>query len=402
MQTKYLLTFICALTISTEAASIEVTQVANNEPLPHAYLPTPPAPNVRAYLLMDYRTGRVLLGKHYNEQIDPASLTKMMTSYVIGQELKSGKLKLTDSVTISENAWSKKYSDSSKMFIEVGKEVPVELLNKGIIVQSGNDACIAMAEHIAGSEQAFASLMNEWAQKIGLTNTNFVNSHGLYDENHYSTAYDMALLGRALIRDLPEEYAIYSIKEFTYNGIRQTNRNRLLWDNTIKVDGIKTGHLSRVGYNLVASAIDEKKDMRLISVIIGDVSEKSRAQNSKALLTYGFRFFENYTPVKGGEVLVTKEIKLGDVDELKLGVANDVLLVIPNNTKDKVKASFTLNKKELVAPVKKGEVLGTISFTLDKETLYQTEIIALNQVNEGGFFSRMWDHAVMTFNSWFD
>ena len=350
---------------------------------------------------MDYRTGRVLFGERYDEQIDPASLTKMMTSYVIGQELKSGRLKLTDMVTISENAWSKKYADSSKMFIEVGKQVPVELLNKGIIIQSGNDACIAMAEHIAGSEEAFTALMNEWGQKIGLRNTNFVNAHGLYNENHYSTAYDMALLGRALIRDLPEEYAIYSIKEFTYNGIKQTNRNRLLWDSTLKVDGIKTGHLSNVGYNLVASAVNTEKNMRLISVIIGDVSEKQRSLNSKALLTYGFRFFENYDAVKANEVLATKEIRLGETDELKLGVNHDVLLVIPVNRKDDVKAAFSLNDKEVVAPIAKGQKLGTISFTLDGEILYQTDIVALNEVKEGGFFSRMWDHCVMIVSSWF-
>jgi D-alanyl-D-alanine carboxypeptidase (penicillin-binding protein 5/6) len=389
------------LTFNYGHCDINIQETQEPAPAPFSKLPPPPTPNVRAYLLMDYRTGRILLGEHYLEQIDPASLTKMMTSYVIGQELKSGRLKLTDMVTISENAWSKKYSDSSKMFIEVGEQIPVELLNKGIIVQSGNDACIAMAEHIAGSEGAFTSLMNDWGKKIGLKNTNFVNSHGLYNEEHYSTAYDMALLGRALIRDLPEEYAIYSIKEFTFNGIRQTNRNKLLWDKSLQVDGIKTGHLSQVGYNLVASAVNEDKNMRLISVIIGDVSEKSRAQNSKALLTYGFRFFENHVPVKKDEILATKEIRLGDTDTVNLGVNQDVLLVIPVNAKDRLKASFSLAKKELVAPIKKNEKLGTISFTLDGEVLYQTSIVALNEVKEGGIFSKMWDHIAMFFSSLF-
>ena len=264
-------------------------------PSPAQKIPDPPHPDVRAYLLMDYTSGRVLFGEHYDERIDPASLTKMMTSYVIGQELKLGRIHLDDKVSISENAWSKNLGDSSKMFLEIGKTVPVDLLNKGIIIQSGNDACIAMAEHIAGSESSFASLMNEWGKRIGLRGSHFVNSHGLYNEQHYSTAYDMAVLGRALIKDLPEEYKIYSQKEFTFNGIRQMNRNRLLWDTSINVDGIKTGHISQVGYNLVASAVNSSNGMRLISVIIGDVSEKSRAANSLALLRYGLRFYEPYT-----------------------------------------------------------------------------------------------------------
>lgn len=376
----------------------------SNLPPPSASqnIPEPPKPNVRAYLLMDYDSGRVLFGEHYDEKIDPASLTKMMTSYVIGQELKLGRIKPTDMVTISENAWSKKYSDSSKMFIEVGKQVPVELLNKGIIIQSGNDACIAMAEFIAGSEASFASLMNEWGKRIGLKSTNFVNAHGLYNENHYSTAYDMAVLGRALIKDLPEEYSIYSIKEFTYNGIKQTNRNKLLWDNSLQVDGIKTGHLSQVGYNLVASAVDPAKNMRLISVIIGDTSEKTRAVDSKALLSYGFRFYEPYTPVKGNQVLTTKEVRLGDISEVNLGTAKDVAFVIPVNGKDKIKASFKLNDKKILAPIAKGQKMGLLTFTLNGEVIYQVPLVALNKVEEGGFISRSWDHVVMTVNGWFN
>ncbi len=375
------------------ASSLLGTAIADdNLPSASQFVPEPPTLNVRAYLLMDYASGRVLFGEHYDERIDPASLTKMMTSYVIGQELKQGRLKLDDQVTISKNAWANNYADSSKMFIEVGKEISVEQLNKGIIVQSGNDACIAMAEHIAGTVETFASLMNEWGKRIGLQNTNFVNPHGLYNENHYSTAHDMAILGRALIRDLPEEYAVYSIKEFTFNGIKQRNRNLLLWDKTLNVDGIKTGHLSSVGYNLVASAYDAKKNMRLISVIIGDISEKQRASNSKALLTYGFRFYEPYTPVKGKTKLLTKEVVYGAENTLDLGVNEDVVVVIPVNAKDKIKASFVMNNKRLEAPIKKGQPLGTISFTLDGQVIYQTKLIALADIEEGGFISRTWDH----------
>lgn len=364
-------------------------------------IPQPPKLNVRAYLLMDYTTGRVLFGENYDDRIDPASLTKMMTSYVIGQEIKLGRLKPTDMVTISQKAWSKNYGDSSKMFIEVGKEVPVELLNKGIIIASGNDACIAMAEHIAGTEESFASLMNEWGKRIGLTNTNFVNSHGLYNENHYSTAYDMAILGRALIRDLPEEYAIYSQKDFMFNNIKQTNRNKLLWDGSIQVDGIKTGHLSQVGYNLVASAVNPRNGMRLISVVIGDVSEKARAADSKALLQYGLRFYEPYTPIKKEQALVTKEVRLGTKDEIKLGVLNDVNLAIPVNGKDKVKASFVMNEKRIMAPIKKGQAMGKLTFSLDGQPIYQINLVALEDIEEAGWLSQMWDHTVMTVSDWF-
>ncbi|MBQ3774823.1 MAG: D-alanyl-D-alanine carboxypeptidase [Ruminobacter sp.] len=383
-------------------ATVEVPESSTlPPPAPSDQIPEPPSPNVRAYLLMDYASGRVLFGKAYEDQIDPASLTKMMTSYVIGQEIKLGRLHLNDMVTISEKAWSKNYSDSSKMFIEVGREVPVELLNKGIIIASGNDACIAMAEHIAGSESSFASLMNEWAKIIGLKNSHFVNSHGLYDENHYSTAYDMALLGRALIKDLPEEYAIYSEKEFSFNGIKQYNRNKLLWDTTINADGIKTGHLSQVGYNLVASAVHPSNGMRLISVIIGDVSEKERAAHSKELLRYGMRFYEPYTAFKQGQALATKEVRLGDRDSISIGTLNDVSLVVPINSVSRLKAEYSLDQKNLTAPIKKGAKIGVLNLSLDGKVIYKTNLVSLDEVNEGGFFSRTWDHIVIFFKDLF-
>lgn len=409
-----LLTALVLFTASTVVMANDATITGPQEstaPAPSAAkvpLPQHPTPQVRAYLLMDYASGRILFGEHYDERIDPASLTKMMTSYVIGQELRNGKIKPDDMVRISENAWSKNYSDSSKMFIEVGKEVSVDNLHKGIIIQSGNDACIAMAEHLAGSTSSFASLMNDWAKRIGMKSTHFVNPHGLYDENHYSTAYDLAVLGRALIRDLPEEYSIYAQKEFTFNGIKQINRNRLLWDESLNVDGIKTGHLSQVGYNLVASAVNPSNGMRLISVIIGDVSEKSRTENSRALLRYGFRFYEPYTPVKAGTALVTKDVRLGNVDQIALGVQNDVSFVIPVNARENVKASFTLNKdlvasdKSILAPIRKGQKVGLITFSLDGKPIYQLPLTALSDVEEAGFAAKLWDRCVMTVSSWFD
>ena len=407
MLSKIISTFIASVLLAGSVTAIADATVEVPEsstlppPAPSDQIPEPPSPNVRAYLLMDYASGRVLFGKAYEDQIDPASLTKMMTSYVIGQEIKLGRLHLNDMVTISEKAWSKNYSDSSKMFIEVGREVPVELLNKGIIIASGNDACIAMAEHIAGSESSFASLMNEWAKIIGLKNSHFVNSHGLYDENHYSTAYDMALLGRALIKDLPEEYAIYSEKEFSFNGIKQYNRNKLLWDTTINADGIKTGHLSQVGYNLVASAVHPSNGMRLISVIIGDVSEKERAAHSKELLRYGMRFYEPYTAFKQGQALATQEVRLGDRDSISIGTLNDVSLVVPINSVSRLKAEYSLDQKNLTAPIKKGAKIGVLNLSLDGKVIYKTNLVSLDEVNEGGFFSRTWDHIVIFFKDLF-
>ncbi len=358
-------------------------------------LPSPPQIAAKAYLLMDYHTGQVLIGSNEHDRLPPASLTKMMTSYVIGQELKSGRIKPEDMVTISQNAWAKNYSDSSKMFIEVGKQVSVDNLNKAIIIQSGNDACIAMAEHIAGSEDSFASLMNQWADRLGMKETHFVNAHGLHNPEHYSSAYDMALLGQALIRDLPTEYAIYSQKEFTFNGIVQHNRNRLLWDKSLVVDGIKTGHVSEVGYNLVASATGPD-DMRLISVVIGSGSEAQRAEESKKLLTYGFRFYQNVTPYKQGAELANQRIWMGDKSEIKLGTDRDISLVVPRNSSGKLKADFQL-KNELNAPIKKGEQVGTIFLKLDGKDVAQYPLVALEEVNEGSLFSRLWDYLVLLF-----
>ncbi len=407
MLKKFLSLFAVSALLSggAAAATDPTVDVPENTALPApsapASIPEPPAPDVRAYLLMDYASGRVLFGKNYDDRIDPASLTKMLTSYVIAQEVKLGRLHYTDMVTISENAWSKNYSDSSKMFIEVGKEVPVEMLNKGIIIASGNDACIAMAEHISGSESSFASLMNDWAARIGLKSSHFVNSHGLYDENHYSTAYDMALLGRALIRDVPEEYAIYSEKEFTFNGIRQYNRNKLLWDSAVHADGIKTGHLSQVGYNLVASAVHPENGMRLISVIIGDTSEKSRTDNSKALIRYGMRFYEPYTAFAKDKPIAEKTVRLGDRNTVRIGPADEVSLVVPVHSADRLRAEYSIDKKIITAPVRKGDKLGSLTIALDGKVIYKTRLVSLDDIKEGGFLSRSWDRAAMFFGDLF-
>ena len=398
------LLFCAAVALSMTAVAATTTPTPDALPKPDprpmpapapVALPSPPQIAAKAFLLMDYHTGQILIGNNEHDRLPPASLTKMMTSYVIGQELKNGRIKPDDMVTISQNAWAKNYSDSSKMFIEVGKQVSVDNLNKGIIIQSGNDACIAMAEHIAGSEDSFASLMNQWAERLGMKETHFVNAHGLYNADHYSSAYDMALLGQALIRDLPSEYAIYAQKDFTFNGIVQHNRNRLLWDKTLAVDGIKTGHVSEVGYNLVASATGPD-NMRLISVVIGSGSEAQRAEKSKKLLTYGFGFYQNVSPYKQGAELATQRIWMGDKSEIKLGTDRDISLVIPRNSSGKLKADFQL-KNELNAPIKKGEQVGTIFLKLDGKDVAQYPLVALEEVNEGSLFSRLWDYLVLLF-----
>ena len=389
---------LSAAVVATPAPTPDALPKPDPKPMPApapVALPSPPQIAAKAYLLMDYNTGQVLIGSNEHERLPPASLTKMMTSYVIGQELKSGRIKPSDMVTISQNAWSKNYSDSSKMFIEVGKQVSVDNLNKGIIIQSGNDACIAMAEHVAGSEDSFASLMNQWADRIGMKETHFVNAHGLYNVDHYSSAYDMALLGQALIRDLPEEYKIYSQKDFSFNGITQHNRNRLLWDKSLAVDGIKTGHVSEVGFNLVASATGPD-NMRLISVVIGSGSEAQRAEESKKLLTYGFRFYQNVTPYKQGAELASQRIWMGDKSEIKLGTDRDISLLLPRNSSGKLKADFQLNG-ELDAPIKKGEQVGTIFLKLDDKEVAQYPLVALEEVNQGSLFSRLWDYLVLLF-----
>ncbi|WP_070968603.1 serine hydrolase [Vibrio sonorensis] len=360
----------------------------------------PDAPQIAAkgFVLMDYHSGKVLAEKEMNTKLSPASLTKMMTSYVIGQELARGNINLSDEVTISKNAWAKNFPDSSKMFIEVGTTVSVEDLNRGIIIQSGNDACVAMAEHIAGSEDAFVDLMNAWADSIGMNNTHFGNVHGLDSSNLYSTPYDMALLGTALIRDVPEEYRIYSEKKFTYNGITQYNRNGLLWDKSMNVDGIKTGHTSNAGYSLVSSATEGK--MRLVAVVMGTKNANARKSESKKLLSYGFRFFETVAPHKADETFVEEKVWMGDKDTVALGLDQDTYVTLPRGQAKNLKASFIL-ERELEAPIMKGDVVGKLFYQLEGQDIAEYPLLALEDVEQGSLFSRMWDYIVMLMNSFF-
>lgn len=352
-------------------------------------IPEAPSIAAKSYVLMDYASGQVLVSHNADEKLPPASLTKMMTSYILGQAIEEGKVQRDDMVTISEAAWAQNFPGSSVMFLEVGKEVSVEDLNRGIIIQSGNDATVAIAEHLAGSVNSFADLMNAWAARLGMTNSHFVTPHGLHSDEMYTTAYDMALLGQALIRDVPEEYKIYSEKSFTFNGITQHNRNTLLWDKSLQVDGMKTGHVDAVGYNLVSSA--NKDDMRLISVVIGASSERVRAAESKKLLTYGFRFYQTLTPYEAHTKLIDQQVWMGEQSTIALGVDKAVSVTIPRGQSQNLEADFTLDSA-LRAPLAKGEQVGIVHLQLDGKEVATVPLVTLEDVAQGGFFSRMIDH----------
>jgi D-alanyl-D-alanine carboxypeptidase (penicillin-binding protein 5/6) len=361
-----------------------------------------PQVDARAWILMDYASGKVLAEGNADEKLDPASLTKLMTSYVVGQALKAGKIHLTDMVTIGKDAWATGnpvLRGSSLMFLKPGDLVSVEDLNKGVIIQSGNDASIAIADYVAGSQDSFVSLMNNYAQKLNLTSTTFKTVHGLDAPGQFSTARDMALLGKALIHDVPEEYAIHKEKEFTFNKIKQPNRNRLLWSSNLNVDGMKTGTTAGAGYNLVASAT--QGDMRLISVVLGTKTDRIRFNESEKLLTWGFRFYETVTPIKPDATFVTQRVWFGDANEVKLGAGEAGSVTIPRGQLKNLKASFTLTEPQLTAPLKKGQVVGAIDFQLNGKSIEQRPLMVMEAVEEGGFFSRMWDFVLMKFHTWF-
>ena len=362
-------------------------------------LPVPPPPKVKgtAWVLMDYASGNVLAGENYDTQLEPASITKVMTSYVIASEIAGGKVKRTDQVMMSENAWRTggAATEGSYSGFEVNKTAPLEKMEKGMAVQSGNDAAIALAEHVAGSEDAFAALMNAYAARIGMKNSHFVNSHGLSAEGHQSSARDLALLGRALIRDFPETYAYNKIKEFTVGPITQPNRNLLLWRDST-VDGIKTGHHSGAGYCLMASA--QRGEQRLISVVMGSTSEDQRASDSLALLNWGFRFFETHKLYDANKPIAKQKIWKGAADEVQLGVAQPLLVTVPRGRYAQLKPSMEL-PKTLVAPITKGQKIGTVKVMLDGKVIAQRPLVAIAAVEEGGFFKRLWDEFWMWWES---
>ncbi|HXH01492.1 MAG TPA: D-alanyl-D-alanine carboxypeptidase family protein [Xanthomonadaceae bacterium] len=364
-----------------------------------AALPVPPSPKIeaKAWLLMDEATGQVLAGENIDARVEPASITKVMTSYVIAAEMATGKVKPTDPVMMSENAWRSggAGTDGSYSGFEVNTAAPLEQMEKGMVVQSGNDAAIALAEHVAGSEDAFAALMNAYAQRIGMQHSHFVNAHGLSDPGHYSTARDLALLGRALIHDFPATYAHNRIKSFTVNTITQDNRNRLLWRDP-SVDGIKTGHHSGAGYCLMASA--KRGDQRLISVVMGSTSEEQRATDSQALLNWGFRFFETRVLFEAGKTLDTLKVWKGVANTVQIGLAEPMRVSMPRGRYAQLKPSMDV-PKTLVAPIRKGQPIGTVKVSLDGKLVAQRPLIALAAAEPAGFFKRLWHELLMWWDS---
>lgn len=352
--------------------------------------PAPPEINASSYLVMDYHSGRVLSSKNIDERLPPASLTKIMTAYVAASELEAGHINLDDKVVVSEKAWK---MPGSRMFIEVNKEVAVRDLLNGIIIQSGNDASVALAEYISGDETVFAALMNQHAKRLGLQNTHFVNASGLPDPQHYTTAHDLAILASALIRDYPEVYEIHSHKEFIFNNIRQTNRNRLLWLDD-SVDGIKTGHTEEAGYCLVVSAV--RGDMRLISVVMGTDSDKIRTNANQTLLNYGFRFYETRKLYSVDETLTTARVWKGTTEHLSLGLKEDLYVTVARGHFDELNPVFDLPNR-IIAPVEAGAETGILKLTLAGEELVAEPLIAKEAVTEAGFFGRMADHIKLYF-----
>ena len=365
-----------------------------------AAMPIPPAPvpsGAKAWLLMDFETGQVLAGENIHARVEPASITKVMTSYVIAAEMAAGKVSRDDQVMMTENAWRTggAGTDGSYSGFEVNQSAPLLEMEKGMVVQSGNDAAIALAEHVAGSEQAFAALMNQYAQRIGMEKSHFVNATGLPGEGHITSARDLALLGRALIRDYPEAYSYNKIKEFTVGNITQPNRNVLLWRDA-SVDGIKTGHTSAAGYCLMASA--KRGDQRLISVVMGSTSESQRARDSQALLNWGFRFYETHEMYKAGAQVAQQKVWKGQENEVRLGLAEPLLVTVPRGRYEQLKPMMDV-PATLVAPIEKGQAIGTVKVMLDDKVIAQRPLVAIDGIEQAGFFKRLWHELLMWWHS---
>lgn len=352
--------------------------------------PNPTAPSIAgtAHILQDYDSGHILMSENADERLPPASITKLMTSYVVSQEIHDGNIKLDDEVLISEKAWR---MIGSRSFIEVNTKVTVEALLRGMIVQSGNDAAVALAEHVAGSEEVFAQMMNQYAQKLGMVNTNYQNATGLPGPEHYTTAHDIAILSAALIRDFPEHYQWYAEKEYTYNGITQHNRNKLLWrDNT--VDGLKTGHTEEAGYCLSASA--KRDGMRLIAVVLGTASENARAQEIQKMFNFGFRFFETHQLYAADEMITQTKVWKGQNDQLNLGLAQPLSITVPRGRYKDLQASTNI-QQPVVAPVAKGTELGEVEIRLGDEVVATRMLVAVDEVEKGSWWRRILDSLLM-------
>jgi serine-type D-Ala-D-Ala carboxypeptidase (penicillin-binding protein 5/6) len=357
---------------------------------------TPGAPNLDAtgYVLLDATSGKILAEKNSSQRMPPASLTKLMSMYIISNAIKNGQIHMDDKVRISTKAWK---TEGSRMFVKAGDEVPVKDLVQGVIVASGNDATVALAEYIAGTEEAFVSMMNEQAKLLGMNNSHFVESTGLPNKDHYSTAHDLALLTQAYIKNFPEDYSFYSEKWFVYNGIKQPNRNRLLWRFQY-ADGLKTGHTTEAGYCLVSSA--KKDGMRLISVVLGEPSDNSRTEDSMRLLTYGFRFFETHKLYSASAPVVEARVWQGEKSETPLGITEDLYVTVPTGQYKRLQANLQLNNP-LKAPIIRGQSYGNINIMLGNQVIASKPLIALDNNPQGSLWRRAADTVKFNFNKYF-
>jgi len=350
-------------------------------------VPKAPKLNLDSYILLEANTNTVIAEFNPENQISPASMTKVMSGYVIADQIASGAISLDDKVLISEKAWK---TGGSKMFIEAGKRVSVRDLLSGIVIQSGNDATVAMAEYVAGSEEGFVDFMNAYASELGLSNTLFQNAVGWTDPNHFSSVNDLAQLTKALIANFPDHYATYKEKEFTFSGIRQLNRNKLLWRDD-SVDGVKTGHTESAGYCLISSA--KRNDMRLIAVVAGSPSENERLISSQRLLEYGFRFFATQKLISKDSEITTAKVWGGKMDEVALGTKEDILLTLPRSDFKSIKANYNF-KNNIQAPISNGDVIGDIEFISNDRVVLSAPLVAIESVEAKGFFGRIWARIV--------
>lgn len=367
---------------TTLLAAAVFSQIAHAD---SAQIAPPPSLAVKAYMLKDFNSGHVIATQNANMRVEPASLTKIMTAYLTFKAIKNGHLQLTQTLPVSQTAWK---AEGSKMFIEPNKPVTVDELLHGMIIVSGNDASIALAEGIASTEQLFAGMMNKEAQRLGMKNTHFMNATGLPDPQHYTTAADLSILASALVRDFPEDYKrLYSVKEYTYNKITQPNRNRLLWLDP-NVDGMKTGHTESAGYCLISSA--KRDNTRRISVVLGAPSDAARATESQKLLNYGFQFFDSTLVYKRGQSINQLRVWKGSENQVASTVANDLYLTLPKGEYANVKAVIS-STQPLIAPIKKGQVIGSVKFMLNGKTIEQHPIVAAKAVDAAGILGRAWD-----------
>ena len=403
---RILLAALSAALVTVAAAQTPTLSPTPDAPAPAAMpVPPPPVPTgAKAWLLMDYDTGQILAGENIDLRLEPASITKVMTSYVAAAEAKNGKIKGDDLVTISERAWREggAGTDGSYSGFELNSRVKLSDIEKGLSVQSGNDAAIAIAEHVAGSEESFASLMNTYAKRIGMTNSNFVNAHGLPAENHYTSAHDLALLGRAMIREFPETYAYNSIKEYTVGTITQHNRNGLLWREGSGVDGIKTGHTSSAGYCLLASA--KRGDQRFVSVVMGITAKtqgegfRLRENGNLNLLEWGFRFFESHQLYAANAKIATHKVWKGTVNQIDLGIGAPLVISVERGRYAQLKPVMDV-PKTLIAPITKGQVIGKLRVTLDGKLIAERPLVALQASEQANFFKRLWHSFLLWWNS---